>query len=308
MSNQEEMDKVLDDLEEKLPDEEIQEEVIEAVADDEVIEEVVEEVVADDAPPGFMGYDEWVKAGKDPKKFRGEEAYKDHYDSLQEVKNLKDSVSAIADGMTEWKKSQIKDANERIEKAIEKAKSDLAEAVEDGNVEDALAAERKITELNGKVEEVAEPTQEASPVIVEFQRKYPIVDKASPQFNQDFYDDVVAIQGATIDKLTGGNPQRLQSLTEGQIQRSIELAYREAKTLHPDKFASQKNQRRSASPASQKRQASKPDHKVAIRNFGASRLNKNDKNPAGDMFDLLMKLDPTGKKANEFAAKIAGEG
>ena len=303
MSDQKEMDKVLDDMEEKLPDEDVQEEVvIEAVAD----EEVIEEVVVEDKPPGFMGYDEWVAAGKDPNKFRGVDAYKDHYDSLQEIKGLKDSVSAIADGMTEWKRSQIEESNERVENAITKAKAELAQAEEDDDVAAALAAERKITELNSKTEEV-EPTQEASPVIVEFQRKYPIVDKASPQFNQDFYDDVVAIQGATIDKLTGGNPQRLQALNEGQIQRSIELAYREAKTLHPDKFTSPKNNRKPTTPSPQKRQTTKPDHKAAVRNFGSSRLNQNDKNPASDVYDLLMKLDPTGKKADEFAEKIAGE-
>ncbi|GAG23055.1 unnamed protein product, partial [marine sediment metagenome] len=54
-------------------------------------------------------------------------------------------------------------------------------------------------------------------------------------------------------------------------------------------------------------QASEPDLTSKIKNFGASSLNPNDKDPAGDVFDLLMSIDKTGKRAKAFATALVGE-
>jgi len=304
MSNQEDMDKVLDDIEDKLPeDEEVSQEDIKAKAELEGEEETQEET-QEESPPGFMNYEEWVAAGKDPKKFRGEEAYKDHYDSLQEIRSLKDSVSSIADGMASWKETQRAQENERVAAAIAEAKAQLAKAEEEEDVAAALKAEREITALNAKTQKTDEPAYTPNPVLVEFQSKFPIIDPNSPQFDKEFHSDMAMMQGTILDKLTGGMPEKIAALTPNQIQRSLDLAYREAKGLHQDKFTSPKNTR-SSTPAAKKKATPAPDLKARLKGLGANSMNPNDKDPATDVYNMLKDINP--KKAEEFAAQLLGE-
>jgi len=301
MSNEAEMDKVLDAMEEQLlPDDQVEEDIVDEIIDEEI------EVDAEEKPPGFMDYEQWVAAGKDPRKFRGEEAYKAHYVSLQEIRALKDNVTSIADGMAAWKAQQLKQEEERVAAAVEAAKAKLAQAEEDEDVAGALAAEREINALKAKAKSVEEsPEYKPNPIIADFAAKNPIIDKNSPQYDAEFYSDMAMMQGTILDKLTGGIPEKIQALTPSQIQRSLDLAYREAKALHPDKFVSQKNTRRTAAPAPKKKQASTGDVRAKLKGLGGGGLNKNDANPALDMYDMLKGIDPA--QAEQFAAKVLGE-
>jgi hypothetical protein len=301
MSDQEEMDKVLDDIEGKLPEETLPGE---PEIKDEPLEEPEIKEEPEDKPPGYMGYEEWVAAGKDPKKFRGEEAYKDHYDSLQEIRSLKNSVTSIADGMASWKEAQRTQENERVAAAIADAKVQLAKAEEEEDVAAALKAEREITALSAKTKDADEPIHQPNPVLVEFQGKFPIIDPNSSQFDKEFHADMAMMQGTILDKLTGGMPEKIAALTPNQIQRSLDLAYREAKGLHQDKFTSPKNTRRST-PAAKKKASPAPDLKAKLKGLGANSMNPNDKDPATDIYNMLKEINP--KKAEEFAAKLIGE-
>lgn len=305
--SQEEMNKVLDDFEQKLggdqEPEAINQEIEEPEVEDVNEPDEVEAKAEDEKPAGFMSYDDWVAAGKDPKKYRGEEAFEAHGKTLQELREQKEMLTAVMESMNEWKASQKKQENERVEQAVKEAQKALDQAKEDDDVDAALAAKERLDSLN--VNE-APQQQEYNPTIVEFFKKNPIVDSSRPEFDQDFYDDMSACQGAIIDKMTGRIQDRVDALTPRQIQRSLEIAYSQAKELHPDKFRSKRNTRQTPTPAMpQKRQQSAPDRVSMLKGVGKNHLNPRDNEPAMDMYNMLKERNP--EAAETFLKRMTGE-
>ena len=251
-------------------------------------------------PPGFKTYDEWVAEGKDPADFRGENAYRAQYDALKEVRELKDTMTHVVDGMQTWKQQQSDIMAQQVEQARTSAVADLEQAKEDEDLDAALAAQNKINEIDSK----PAPTQ-VNPVISTFASKNPIIDTNSPQYDADFHQDMIMIHNGKLDQLLGGDRSRAGELTPQQIERVQALAFKQAKELHADKFVSPKNGRRT--PASPAQRPSNQGSKAASR---LSQVKGNTKNPrdtsaANDIYEILKAKDP--KAAETFAKNVLGE-
>lgn len=285
--SEKEIDEALDALEEE--QEEIQE---------EITEEVVEEPAK--KPPGFIGYEDWVASGKDPADFRGENAYTAQYESLKEVRELKDTMTHVVDGMEVWKQQQNEQKAQEIEQAKVLAKAEFEKAREDEDMTAALAAQEKLNNLNQQ----SVPLQ-INPVITDFSRNNPILDPNSAQYDAEFHDDVRMMHNSNLDKLTGGD--RSKQLSTGQIERSLALALKQAKEFRPEKFVSPRNTRTSAPKSKQRPAPPKGNSRTTLKGVGANSRNTNDANPAQDMYDYLKEIDPDGSSAETFAKNVIGE-
>ena len=257
-------------------------------------QESEKQVKAEQKPPGYLSYEEWVEKGKDPADFKGENAYKAEYERIQEMRELKETMRKVAETTQEGKQNMESQTRAQVE-------AELRQAREEEDIDAALAAQEKLNNLKQKEQQIQ---PEPNPVIKRFASQNPIIDKSSNQFDQEFYNDMAMIHDSTINKLIGGDPARQQYLTEAQIQRSLNYAYNEAKLLHTDKFQSPKNKRQAA-PDTQRRPpvTEKPINK--LKNVKGNSKNPNDKNAAYEIYEMLKERDP--KAAEKFAATITGE-
>jgi len=152
--------------------------------------EPVEE--AEESPPGFMGYEEWVKAGKDPKKFRGEDAYSAEFDRIQELKGVKSEISGLKETMSqvaqvneEWRKTQVDNIRSEYESKFNDAK-------EAGDIDATLDAQSKLNELDNKPAgqpQQPQPINNLTVAIDEFRAKNPLTDSNSQRFNAEYEQD-----------------------------------------------------------------------------------------------------------------------
>ena len=279
----------------------------------EVIEEaakIVEELepepeVIDEKPPGYMGYDDWIAAGKNPDDFKGKNAYSAEYGRIQEVKELKGLVEKVVDTTGQWKKQQQADTQRQIEQAVSNAKAELEQAKDDHDIDAALAAQDKLKSLEAPQQPQA-TAQQTNPAITDFFAKNPILDESSAQYDAEVFQDAKMVQHKFINDLTGGDPELIAQLTPQQMQRSMAVAFRKAKELNPDKFRSARNTRQAA-PAGARRSAPKAEDygtRLKATKF-ESKHNKRDNNAASDMYETLKQLDPVA--AESFAKKVLGE-
>lgn len=313
MGTQAEMDAALDNLfgpEDGDDKPGVVNEVVEEVIE-EVIEEVVNEVIEDDpkppedevveaSPPGFMSHQEWIDAGKDPKKFRGEDAYTAEFDRIQEIKTfrgeisgLKDTLSHVSSGMDEWRQQQTNTI--RAE-----ATAELEAATADDNVPDALAAQDKLNKLNAKP---VQQTPQEPPLIQEFRRNNPMTDSSSPRFNAVYNEDVTAI----FNNAANGLRDARGNITDDQMARCLTAATKQAKTLHPDLFESPRNKRTSGNPkpTRQTKVTKTENYRDRLKGVGNAR-NQNDSKAAIEMYDHIK--DKGGEEAAErFAKATLGE-
>ena len=284
---------------------------IEAAPELEVVDDPIEDTQdiepdepepIDDKPPGYMGYEEWIDAGKDPALFKGSKAYSAEYDRIQEVKELKGLVSKVVDSTSEWKAQQQRDTARQIEQARIDTKAELQLAKDNHDIDAALAASDKLNELNSQPE--PQPEQPGmNPVITEFFDKNPILDRHSSQFDADVFQDAATKQQALLDDLTNGNRALQSTLTDSQIQRTMNIALKTAKDLNPDKFRSPRNGRQQA-PAQPRRAAQKEvsnGTKLKSVKF-SSKHNKRDNNAANDVYESLKAIDPAA--AETFAKNL----
>ena len=251
-------------------------------------------------PPGFKTYEEWVAEGKDPADFRGENAYKKQYDALKEVRELKDTMTRVVDGMQTWKQQQSDVMAQQLGQARVDAVTELEQAKEDDDLDAALAAQGKINEIDSKP-----AATQVNPVISTFASKNPIIDTNSSQYDADFHQDMIMIHNGKLDQLLGGDRSRAGELTPQQIERVQNVAFKLAKELHADKFVSPKNRR--STPASPAQRPSNQGSKAASR---LSQVKGNTKNPrdtsaANDIYEILKAKDP--KAAETFAKNVLGE-
>lgn len=299
MSNQQAIDEALDALEIE-NEEAIVEEVIEEVAEVEK-EQVIEEVEVKQDPPGYIdNIDDWIAAGKDPDLFKGKKAYSAEYDRIKEIKELKETMQVVTDGIGEWKEQQKQTMDQQVEQARSEAVAELERARKDVDVDRAIEAQKKINDLDKPKQEEYKPM----PVVADFFSKNPILDKNSPQFDAEVFKDASMYQTNIINELTGGNMQ--VELSPSQVERSLKVALSKAKALSPDKFVSPRNQRKAApAPARTKVQQKGGDYQSRLKTVKSNSKNHRDTNAANEIYEMLKAKDP--KAAETFAKNVLGE-
>lgn len=255
----------------------------------------------EDKPPGYLTYDEWVKSGKDPKDFKGENAYKKEYERIKEIKDLKDSMKKVVEGIDDWKEQQKELNAKQLKKAIKEAEANLLEAKEEGDIDAALKAQEDLATLK-EDQEKSKNTVTMNPVITRFFDKNPIIDQSSDQFDAEFYEDMQTAQHNILDTITNGN--RNARLTDKQIERSLKVAMQRAKALHPEKFNNPRNKRVSA-PSTSKRKKSSQSTTEKLSQIKGNINNRHDVSPAMDIYNMIKKVDP--KAAEKFAEATTGE-
>ena len=284
---------------------------IEATPELDVVDDPIEDIQdvesdevppVDDKPPGYMGYEEWIAAGKDPDLFKGSKAYSAEYDRIQEVKELKGLVSKVVDSTSEWKAQQQLDTARQIEQARIDTKAELEQAKANHDIDGALAASDKLNELNSQPE--PQPEQPGmNPVITDFFNKNPILDRHSSQFDADVFQDASTKQRALLDDLTNGNRALQSTLTDSQIQRTMNIALKTAKDLNPDKFRSPRNGRQQAPSQARRAPSKEVNHGSKLKSVKfESKHNKRDTNAANDIYETLKAIDPSA--AETFAKKL----
>ena len=263
--------------------------------------EPVEE--AEESPPGFMGYEEWVAKGKDPKKFRGEDAYTAEFDRIQELKGVKSEISGLKETMSqvaqvneEWRKTQVDNIRSEYESKFNDAK-------EAGDIDGALDAQSKLNELDNKP--VGQPQQpQINPLISKFREQNPLTDHNNSRFNPEYNADLESIYNGYVDKLSRNGQV---AMSDNQITRCLALAKKEAGALNPDLFESPRN-RRQTTPTKGSKKSTAPrttDYRSRLQGIGNAR-NKGDSNAAIEMYDMLLKKG--GKDAaDKFAKSNLGE-
>ncbi len=256
---------------------------------------------ADQKPPGFLSYEEWVEKGKDPADFRGEKAYKAQYESLKEVRELKNSMSQVVDSVETWKKQQNEQMEIQIDQAKVDAAADLEKAKEDEDMSAALAAQEKINKLDNQ----SRPAQSINPVIADFATKNPIVDSGSTQYNPEFHKDMITIHNNKLDQILGGDRAKASNLTPGQVTRVQNWAFKQAKELHLEKFVSHKNTRMSPTAPRQRASQSKGDVNSRLKSITGNTKNRMDASPANDIYNILKDRDPAA--AETFAKNMLGD-
>ena len=301
-TTEQEMDEALDALEDEHGSLDHQEDETNLEAQNLEEEQIIEDEPKK-KPPGFLSYDEWVAKGKDPADFRGENAYSAQYEALKEVRELKDTMTHVVDGMETWKTQQEELNSQEIEQARADAVRELEQATEEDDTGAALAAQAKIHGLDTQAK--AQTTQVINPVFSEFARKNPIIDTNSTQYDADFHQDMIMIHNSKLDQLLGGNRSREGELTQDQIERVQALAFSQAKELHADKFVSPKNRRQTTPQSRQRKTDNKGDTKARLKTVEGNSRNPRDTNAADDLYEIIKAKDP--EMAEKFAKNVTGE-
>lgn len=286
MDNQQAIDDALDNLEienEEVINEEIKAEAKAVVTPIIEKSELIDDPQAKTNPPGYIdNVEDWVAAGKDPKLFKSPELYSAEYERIQEIKDLKETMQTVVEGVSEWKEQQQKTMASQLEQAKVQALADLQVAKDDDDVDAAIVAQKKISELDKPQQEVYKP----SPVITKFYANNLILDKNNPQYDAEVFQDTAMFQQAILDKLTGGN--REIKLTESQIERSLVLALKDAKAMSPDKFVSPRNQRKAApAPVRTNLQQKSGDYASKLKSVKSNSMNKHDTSAGLDVYNML---------------------
>jgi len=268
-------------------------------ADDNADDNQGDDQQQDDSPPGFMSHEEWIAAGKDPKDFRGENAYKAQYENLKEnrefkdqIKNLEHTVKGIAEVNEEWRETQRDSMRAEITKELTTAK-------ENDDVDAALLAAEKLTKLDQQTPR----TPQTHPLIKRFYQDNPMTDEGSDSFNADYARDVQGFYNSLVDDLSARGTRQL---TDDQVGRVLGVAKNKAKELHADLFESPRNQRQTTTktPGRKGGQPQKGDHKAKLKGVSGLR-NKKDTNPALDLYNELLKKDPSIAEA--YANAVEGD-
>lgn len=292
-TTQEEMDEVLDSLESE------HDEVVVEESEKQAPEESKE---VGETPPGFLSYEEWVDKGKDPADFRGENAYKTQYESLKEVRELKETMAQVVSSTELYQRQQSELMTQQIAEAKAETQSALDQAKIDEDVDAALLAQNKLNNLNNRT--VEQPIK-INPVITEFTKNNPIIDTSSSQYDAEFHQDMIMIHNGKLDQLLGGDRSRGGELTQEQIKRVQNLAFKQAKELHSDKFISPKNRRTTTPAASQRPVKSNGNFGANLKQVPGNTRNPRDSNAANDIYEMLKAKDP--KAAETFAKTILGD-
>jgi len=261
------------------------------------------EPIVEPKPPGFLTYEEWIEKGKDPAEFRGEKAYSAHYDSIQEVRELKGLVKTVQETTNDWKATQQAQMHDQYERDLASATAELNTAKEESDLDGALAAKDKISNLN-KPAPAAQPVYEPAPEITKFRQDNPILDPNSPQYDRVFDATVIKAQSTALNRLTGGDQSIIVSSEE--LNGTLRQALAVAKDIYPDKFKSPRNQRRGQGQTPAKRTTpNTEDYGSRLKQLKSGSLNSRDTSPEFDTYEMIKAKDP--KRAEKYAKTMLGE-
>jgi len=265
---------------------------------------------ADDNPPGYKTYDEWIAEGRDPDLYKGKKAYEAEYERIQENKGLKDDIASLKDSMRVITETNQEILSHRTDEIRAQLTAELNEAKETGDVDAALDAQEKLKDLDNKPAQQQQAPQE-NPLIQQFRKDNPLIDKTSTRFDADYTEDLQTIYNNTVDRVARRDPETgmMQPLSDQQIARILKMAKTEANKLHPHLFKSQRNTRQTT-PANNGKKASSSrqstDYRGRLKDLGGNARNSNDPHPALDMYDSLVERGET-KAAEDFAKAQLGE-
>lgn len=189
----------------------------------------IEDDEDDDAPPGFLSFDDYVKQGGDPEMYRGRKAYETEHDRInenkalrREIKGMRATVQQTMESVNDWQRGE----REKIRGELE---ADLHKAKEDEDLDGALTAQQKLDKLDDAP--AAQPTREENPVIAEFRTANPRLDPDSEDYNEEFDADVAGFYNDLYNKLSRDGRV---AVTDGQIKRCLHKAMKDAMELHGD--------------------------------------------------------------------------
>ena len=302
MSDQAEIDAALDKLEitnDPAPGEEL------AVVDTH-IEPVPGEPKAEDKenPPGYIdNLDDWVAAGKDPDDFKGKNAYKAEHARITEIRELKGLVKDVQETTTDWRASQQAQMEAQYKRDLDTATAELNKAKDESDIDAALAAKDKISNLSRP--EVTRPTAapEENPIIADFRKANPILDSSNPLYDQAFNATVTKAQRSALNRLTGGDETVV--ITPEELKGSLRKALEVAKEIYPDKFRSPRNDRGGGTPKPKPKATKGGDYGSRLKQLKSSSLNSRDVSPEYDTYQLLKAKDE--KRAETYAKTMLGE-
>lgn len=276
--------------------------------DDVVIEEEEgadgdDDVAADKSPPGFLSYEDYIKAGKDPKKYKGEDAYNETYAHIHEIKGLKKELKTVSQSvqatMDEWR------ATER-EKVKAELQADLKRQKDEGDIEGVLETKEKLDSIRHEEKTGAAP--KLLPVIEDYIQDNPILDAKSDDFDQDTFEDFRSLYDAEINKMTAGTGM---GLSERQIQRALGRALNQAQDLNKPAQAPTRSPRNDrAGPGRQATRGGEAKQSIEVRlknmKFQDNRNPDGNPNPAYAAY-LKIKATAGPKAAERFAKAQLGE-
>lgn len=255
--------------------------------------------------PGYMGYEEWVAAGKDPDLFKGRKAYEAEYQRIQEDKITKKELA----GMRDTLQSVVDLSQQRELDLMAKHEKDLEEAIkqkiDDNDAEGAAADTRELEQVKRAREEKAKTPAKAqplNPILVDLMHKNPMLDKDSDQFNPEVFADFAAFHNSGLDDFG-----RDIVHTDAQIAKAANRALAKAKEYNPDVFVSPKTRR--AGPGRDKQKSNK-NTGVDLATKVKGVVTEDARNPANanaadDIYQLLLEQDP--EQAKIFAENITRE-
>ena len=191
-------------------------------------------------PPGFMNYEEWVAAGKDPADFKGENAYRAEFDRIQDNKHLKTEVKDLKTMVSQIVEYQDEVVARARQEGRQELEAELAEARENSDVDAALDAQNKLNALDAEAPTEASPPKKHE-AVVRMMQAHPILDPDSDAYNEDYATDFAGLYNGWIGKLQASG----QPLTDKQIEKVWKASVKEAEALNPDVVRSKKRGRQS---------------------------------------------------------------
>lgn len=264
----------------------------------------IEEDEGTPKPPGFMGYEEYVAAGNDPKMYRGEDAYNAEYNHIQDNKAMRAQLDSLQQTMSqvvtvneEWRTNQLSTMRSQVQHELDTAK-------EASDMQGALDAQKKLNELDNAPRQQIRQEQ-INPLITDFRSKNPVADRTSPRFNAEYTSDLETIYDGMLAKFEGSR----EGITDDRIKRCLAMAKKDANALHPNLFESPRNARQTKT-KTQKRTGttqSVGDYRTRLKGIGNSK-NTRDSNAGVDMYDMILNKKGGGKDAADaFARANLGE-
>lgn len=265
------------------------------VNDPEAIpEEIVEEPI--DSPPGYLDHAAYLEKNGNDDGWRGKDAYSAEYERIQDNKSLKQELRGMNDLLRQTVDATTSMQNERYQQGLIDARAELDQAREDDNVDAAIAAQTKISNIEGNKPQAAQP--QINPAISQFITSNPALDNQGAQYDPEFRTEFERIYHGRL-QADGVRPET--QLTERAIQGYMKNALASTKALFPDKFESTRNNRQTSTPAA-KRSAKTVAASEANKNLKVTTKNPRDNNAYSDVYEAIKAKDP--KAAEAFAEKM----
>lgn len=258
---------------------------------DEPIDEPIDEPEELEAknPPGFIdNIKDWVDAGHDPDDFKGKNAYKKEYESIQANKGLRADIREMKATL----KTTVDAINTQVQATKDKTRADVIaefeEAKKNEDMDGALAAQEKLVKIDTAPPADILPSQ---PLVTGFMEDNPILDQGSDQFDAKANRQFARIYDNKLRSLDDGSNR----FTKEDIEDCLSSAFQEVKSLNPALFESPRNNREGQPQRKKRTKANAAPTSVSA----VERSNPRDHTAANDVYELIKGMDP--KAAEKFA-------